>query len=153
MTVFDKTPFSWDSTESKFITSGTVRAEIGDSGVSTLPSKIRFTNKLAPNAGKTFQVVVPEDAEEGFIYHVFYKMYWRTPKDSLIVLIDRADTSLRYQISLKQNKQPTDIDFDYKKDIQDLDWKDSGSISFIVDGGLYDEPSKVYVRIQMSRSK
>ena len=148
MTVFDKNPFSWDPRESKYITSKIVTSSIG---ISALPSKLRFKNTIS--AGKLFQLAIPTDVDDVFTTQVFYKMYWRNHADSLIVFIDNACSSLAYLISLKQYKKPTDVDFDWRRQVMNKDWKTENSFSILVDGGLYDTSSIVHIRIHISRGR
>ncbi|CAC5378675.1 PKD1L2 [Mytilus coruscus] len=145
ITVFENNPFSWDKTESKFISSETVSVSIGSGGNMVVPSKIKFQNSVGSSNGLTVQIAIPSDGEMS--QKIMYKMYWRNPEDSIIMGIDNAESSLQHVVYIRKDVHPSESVYDLKKTVDSGHWTSAESFSVLISGGLYDETALVYIGI------
>ncbi|CAG2242452.1 PKD1L2 [Mytilus edulis] len=145
ITVFENNPFSWDKTESKFISSKTVSVSIGNGENMVVPSKLKFQNSVGSSNGLTVQIALPSDGD--FSQEIMYKMYWRNPEDSIIVGIDNAESSLQHVVYIQKDVPPSETVYDLKKTVDSGHWTSTESFSVLISGGLYDEAALIYIGI------
>ncbi|XP_076075490.1 polycystin-1-like protein 2 isoform X1 [Mytilus galloprovincialis] len=152
VTLYDHTPFSWDE-ESKFISSKTVTVSVGEGHTtnSAIPSKIKLQNSGLVPTRKTIKVAIPVDKNETTSQMLVYKMYWKTPADSLIISINSPINHLNHTISIRKTEPPTEDEYDWKKVIESSDWLSTSEIKVILDGGLYTTPTNVYVGVLVQK--
>ncbi|XP_063447195.1 uncharacterized protein LOC134726710 [Mytilus trossulus] len=148
VTLYDHTPFSWDE-ESKFISSKTVTVSVGEGNTtnSAIPSKIKLQNSGLVPTRKTIKVAIPVDKNEITSQMLVYKMYWKTPADSLIISINSPIIHLNHTIYIRNTEPPTEDEYDWMKVIESSDWLSTSEIKVILDGGLYTAPTNVYVGV------
>ncbi|CAC5383759.1 PKD1L2 [Mytilus coruscus] len=148
VTLYDHTPFSWDE-ESKFISSKTVTVSVGEGNTtnSAIPSKIKLQNTGLVPTRKTIKVAIPVDKNETTSQMLVYKMYWKTPADSLIISINNAMNHLNHTIYIRMTEAPTEDEYDWKKVTESSDWISYNEIKVILDGGLYTVPTNVYIGV------
>ncbi|CAG2234855.1 PKD1L2 [Mytilus edulis] len=148
VTLYDHTPFSWDS-ESKYITSKTVTVSVGNDNITNaaIPSKIKLQNNDEFLSRKSIQIAIPIDQSEGTSQMLLYKMYWKTPSDNLIFSIMNAVNHLNHTVYVRRKHPPTDDTYDWIKQIDQGDWLTSDQIKITVGGGLYTEPANVYIGV------
>ena len=152
VTLYDHTPFSWD-VESKFISSKTVTVSVGDSNTtnSAIPSKIKLQNTDLVPTRKTINIAIPIDKNEATSQMLSYKMYWKTPADSLIISINNAIDHLNHTIYIRKTEPPTEDEYDWKKIINSSDWLSTSEVKVILDSGLYTAPTNVYVGVLVQK--
>ena len=148
VTLYDHTPFSWDE-ESKFISSKTVTVSVGEGNItnSAIPSKIKLKNTDLVPTRKTINVAIPVDKNETTSQMLMYKMYLKTPSDSLIISIINAMDHLNHTIYIRKKKPPTEDEYDLKKITNSSDWLSSSEIKVILDRGIYTDPTNVYIGV------
>ncbi|CAG2251689.1 PKD1L2 [Mytilus edulis] len=154
VTLYDHTPFSWDE-ESKFISSKTVTVSVGEGNTtnSAIPSKIKLQNSGLVPTRKTIKVAIPVDKNEITSQMLVYKMYWKTPADSLIISINSPIIHLNHTIYIRNTEPPTEDEYDWMKVIESSDWLSTSEIKVILDGGLYTAPTNVYVGVFVQKEK
>ncbi|CAG2212910.1 PKD1L2 [Mytilus edulis] len=154
VTLYDHTPFSWDE-ESKFISSKTVTVSVGEGNTtnSAIPSKIKLKNTDLVPPRKTINVAIPVDKNETTSQMLMYKMYWKTPADSLIISINNAMDHLNHTIYIRKKEPPTEDEYDLKKITDSSDWLSSSEIKVILDRGIYADPTNVYIGILIQNEK
>ncbi|CAC5383753.1 PKD1L2 [Mytilus coruscus] len=138
VTLYDHTPFSWDE-ESKFISSKTVTVSVGEGNTtnSAIPSKIKLQNTDLVPTRKTINIAIPVDKNETTSQMLAYKMYWKTPADSLIIGINNAMDHLNHTIYIWKKEPPTEDEYDWKKITESSDWLSTSEIKVVVDQGLH----------------
>ncbi|XP_071131781.1 polycystin-1-like protein 2 [Mytilus edulis] len=151
ITVFENNPFSWDKTESKFISSKTVSVSIGNGENMVVPSKIKFQNSLGSSNSLTVQIALPSDGD--FSQEIMYKMYWRNAEDSIIVGINNAESSLQHVVYIQKDVPPSETVYDLKKTVDSGHWTSTESFSVLISGGLYDEAALIYIGIFITSDK
>ncbi|XP_076075594.1 uncharacterized protein LOC143046351 [Mytilus galloprovincialis] len=154
VTLYDHTPFSWDE-ESKFISSKTVTVLVGEGNTtnSAIPSKIKLQNTGLVPTGKAVKVAIPVDKNETTSQVLVYKMYWKTPTDSLIISINNAINHLSHTIYIRKTEPPTEDEYDWNKVIESSDWLSTSEIKLILDGELYTTPTNVYIGVLVQKEK
>ena len=123
----------------------------GNTTNSAIPSKIKLQNTgLVPTA-KTVKVAIPVDKNETTSQVLVYKMYWKTPTDSLIISINNAINLLNHTIYIRKTAPPTEDEYDWNKVIESSDWLSTSEIKLILDGELYTTPTNVYIGVLVQK--
>ncbi|CAC5388020.1 PKD1L2 [Mytilus coruscus] len=152
VTLYDHTPFSWDE-ESKFISSKTVTVSVGEGNTtnSAIPSKIKLQNTDLVPTRKTINIAIPIDKNDTTSQMLSYKMYWKTPADSLILSINNAMDHLNHTIYIRKAEPPTEEEYDWKKSTESSNWLTTSEIKVVVDRGLYTAPTNVYIGVLVQK--
>lgn len=110
-----------------------------------VPSILKFQNSVGSSNGLTVQIAIPSDGD--FSQEIMYKMYWRNPEDSIIVGIDKADSSLQHIVYVQKDVHPSETVYDLKKTVDSGHWASTESFSVLISGGVYNEAALVYIGI------
>lgn len=148
--MYDHSPFSW-AEESKFITSKTVTVSVGTGDLinTTIPSRFSLVNPGQPShKTKTIQVVVPKKVNgsiSAISQMLLYKMYWKSPFDSLIFNVRNAVEYLNHTVYICKCSSPSKDVFDWKQEVT-LSSHSNGEINLVVPS-LYSKPTNIYIGV------